>query len=177
MILYTHNNKLLKINNKFVEKYVPPDPMAPVQIGTQIWSSKNLAIDDGGEGIYTVERTYGDITVLEHYYTLAAARRVASSIEGWHLPTTTEWETLIAFTGAQSNGKVLKSTIGWTNPSYAGTDNYGFCAYPAGQRWYGYGELVQFRSTPYDCAQSNSGGWYLSSTQDDVPIPVRLIKD
>lgn len=177
MILYTHNNKLVKINNKFVEKYIPPDPMAPVQIGTQIWSGKNLAIDDGGEGIYTVERTYGDITVLEHYYTKAAAIRVANTVEGWHLPTKDEWETLISFTGANPNGKVLKSTVGWTDPTRAGTDDYGFCAYPAGQRWYGYGELAQFRTTTYNSPMSNSGGWYFSSVVDDVPVPVRLVKD
>jgi uncharacterized protein (TIGR02145 family) len=51
--------------------------------------------------------------------------------EGWHVPSTTECDTLSnAVGGASTAGKVLKSTTDWTDG--AGTDNYGFTALPAG---------------------------------------------
>ncbi len=64
--LYTLNNKLVMINNKFIQKYEAPDPPTPpgptfdeVTIGNQTWMAKNLAIDDGQGGIYTHTMNYG----------------------------------------------------------------------------------------------------------------------
>ena len=59
---------------------------------------------------------------------------------GWHLPDSTEWNTLFDAVGGQSTaGKMLKSTSGW-NDSGNGTDAFGFSALPAGYRldngWY-----------------------------------------
>ncbi len=54
--------------------------------------------------------------------------------EGWHLPTTAEFETLFTAVGGQlTAGKMLKSTSGW-NSSGNGTDTYAFSALPAGYR-------------------------------------------
>jgi len=54
--------------------------------------------------------------------------------EGWHLPTSAEFETLFTAVGGQSMaGKMLKSTSGW-NSSGNGTDVYSFSALPAGRR-------------------------------------------
>lgn len=51
--------------------------------------------------------------------------------EGWHVPTTTEWNTLAtAVGGASTAGTKLKSTTGWS--SGAGTDDFGLTVYPAG---------------------------------------------
>ena len=51
---------------------------------------------------------------------------------GWHLPDTTEWNTLFATVGGiESAGKALKFTEGWRNGGY-GTDEYGFSAIPVG---------------------------------------------
>ena len=51
---------------------------------------------------------------------------------GWHLPDTTEWNTLFATVGGiESAGKVLKFTEGWRNGGN-GTDEYGFSAIPVG---------------------------------------------
>lgn len=60
------------------------NPIA-VTIGNQVWTATNLAIDDGGEGIYKNPENN------EVYYTWEAAIRVAKTIPGWHLPTTLEW--------------------------------------------------------------------------------------
>ena len=61
--------------------------------------------------------------------------------EGWHLPTQTEWDTLITAVGGRSavpeirntTGKKLKSTSGWYySDGENGTDDYSFTALPAG---------------------------------------------
>lgn len=107
----------------------PVPPSDEVQIGNQIWKTKNLAIDDGQGGIYTYTVNYGQGDVVEYYYTWDAANRVANSISGWHLPTTNEWSTLSTTVGGVGN--TLKSTYGWDNDGN-GTDDYGFTALPAG---------------------------------------------
>lgn len=56
-----------------------------VKIGDQVWMSKNLAIDDGGEGIFYNPKN------KEYYYTWDATVRIAKAIPGWHLPSVDEW--------------------------------------------------------------------------------------
>jgi uncharacterized protein (TIGR02145 family) len=69
--------------------------------------------------------------------------------EGWHLPTKTEFETLVTNVGGESTaGKMLKATNGWDSNGN-GTDVFGFSAFPAGLcNIYGYfhyaGEVACF---------------------------------
>lgn len=135
--IYTAQGKVLKntATDKWLIKSVtPPTPPVPVfdevTIGSQTWMSKNLAIDDGGEGIYTQTVNYGQGDVVEYYYTWEAAVRIAASIPGWHLPSLEEFQTLRDFAGGYSlAGTPLKATYGWT---VTGSDTYGFTALPAG---------------------------------------------
>ena len=54
--------------------------------------------------------------------------------EGWHLPDTTEWNTLISYVGGgRYAGEKLVSYIGMYD--YSGTDDFGFSAFPAGERY------------------------------------------
>lgn len=54
--------------------------------------------------------------------------------EGWHLPDTTEWNSLLSAVGGKSiAGIMLKSTSGWVDAGN-GTDDYGFSALSAGGR-------------------------------------------
>lgn len=62
-----------------------------VKIGDQVWTARNLDIDDGGEGIYHLNG--------ETYYTWDAAVRVCGKLNGWHLPTNKEWDKLIKTCG------------------------------------------------------------------------------
>ena len=106
----------------------PAEDFAPktVKIGNQIWMNKNLAIDDGGDGI-TINQETG-----EHYYTWDAAKRVAEKIKGWHLPTIAEWDFLAANAGGREVcGNKLKAVSGWDDDGN-GTDDFGFSALPAG---------------------------------------------
>jgi len=58
---------------------------------------------------------------------------------GWHLPSMAEWLELKDFLKNNGHflreGKALKSTSGWADDGN-GTDDYGFCALPGGQRGY-----------------------------------------
>ena len=119
--------------------FAPAEDFAPktVKIGNQIWMNKNLAIDDGGDGI-TINKETG-----EHYYTWDAAKRVAEKIKGWHLPTIAEWDFLAANAGGREVcGNKLKAASGWDDDGN-GTDDFGFSVLPAG---YYYGSVYFFGS-------------------------------
>jgi uncharacterized protein (TIGR02145 family) len=125
-----------------------------VTIGSQTWMSKNLAFDDGQSGIYTQTVNYGQGSVTEYYYTWEAAVRIAASIDGWHLPTWDECDTLCTTVGSPSGTK-LKSTYGWSSGN--GTDNYGFTALPSG---------VYYQGTFYDFSTWTS--FWTSSKSTDI---------
>ena len=139
--MIVHNGNIVVNNGRWIIPPVPPVPPTPpgpsfdeVTIGTQTWMSKNLAIDDGGEGIKTYDFTNDPVLSslgIQYYYTKEAAQRVANSIEGWHLPLVAEWQTLINYIGQPQAGTKLKSTFGWYNNGN-GTDDYGFNALPVG---------------------------------------------
>ena len=152
-----------------------------VKIGDQIWMNKNLAIDDGGDGI-TINKETG-----EHYYTWDAAKRVAEKIKGWHLPTIAEWDFLVANAGGREVcGNKLKAASGWDDDGN-GTDDFGFSALPAGNyngSFYILGSNANFwTATEYDSSSAyyrnfNTGAsmdsdYYYKSGQ----YSVRLVKD
>ena len=133
-----------------------------VTIGTQTWMSKNLAIDDGGEGISTVTVNYGHGDVVEYHYTWDAAVRVAASVTGWHLPTKEEFDALVSYVGSNSATK-LKSTYGWSN-NYNGTDQFGFTALPAGN---GSSYVYFWSSTTYSSSEAYAR-MLISYMRDDL---------
>lgn len=125
--IYKSGNSLLTLGGKLIGK--KKSPMRAVQIGDQIWTSLNMNIDDGGDGINVAIVTYdGTNFFKEYFYTWAAAVRVAATVNGWHLPSLAEYDTLISYLGSSTAGKQLKDTVYWN-----GTDTVGFHALPAGQ--------------------------------------------
>ena len=130
-----------------------------VQIGDQLWIDENLdykfaydggTLPIGASGTPSTpaawyygndEATYGvdgnKYGLLYNWYAAKYLEDNKSTLlpEGWHVPSTTDWDTLAnTVGGASTAGTVLKSATGWTNG--AGTDDYGFGALPAG-RYYG----------------------------------------
>ncbi|WP_290737300.1 fibrobacter succinogenes major paralogous domain-containing protein [Fibrobacter sp. UBA3718] len=127
-----------------------------VTIGTQTWMAENLNYESVKSFCYKDSAEY--CTKYGRLYNWAAAMDSAGTWstngeicgfrtlclptypvrgvcpEGWHLPTTTEWHTLIAAVGESDEGKILRSTSGW-NAARNGTDAYSFSVLPAG---YGY---------------------------------------
>lgn len=117
---FTMPRSNVTISAVFVEAVVEE-----VTIGTQTWKTYNLDIDDGLEGIVTVN---GNV-----YYTQPAAIRVAATVDGWHLPSQTEFNTLMSYVGSDDNARKLASTTGWLGGGgQQGTDEYGFNALPLG---------------------------------------------
>lgn len=200
MAIYTTNNKIWKLDNKWVNKPDPVPPFNTVTIGSQIWSKPNLAVDDGGEGIARFEHVIVNSVDLgpQYYYTYDAALRVANTIPGWHLPSYEEWNTLINTVGGHNNNPALKlksSDSSWGNK--AGTDDYGFTMLPCRFATYDseLGEVVlaDYRMDPiaefYTSSALSSGRTYFVTQYNGVDIyntsdmnydyymTIRLIKD
>jgi uncharacterized protein (TIGR02145 family) len=138
-------------------------PSDEVQIGNQIWKTTYLAIDDG-QG----EIDYNETTGL-YYYTTASANRVASSIDGWHLPTKEELDTL------RSN---ISSNAGIISVNDGGTNIYGLDLRLAGMKYGGYGYIGTYgfiMTTTYLWSFGLSSSQYYSSSVRQGNV--RLIKD
>lgn len=192
--IYTVNNKVLKnsANDKWLTKKEAP-VIEEITIGNQIWMAKNLSIDDGGEGISTRELTNvnGYNLGTQYYYTEAAAARIANSIEGWHLPTQAEIETMTNYIYS-SAGLKLKSTYAWSDyngNSGNGTDIYGFCALPVSlypvNQYLPDGQYAYFwTSTSYNASnyydfelQYSAKTLAFGNRSSSSKLSVRLIKD
>ena len=113
----------------------------------------------------------------------------SSLFPGWHVATRDDFDTLITYAGGTSvAGKKLKSTDGWNNQGWAGTDDYGFDGKPAGQglpfaQVGAYCEFWTSTSTSnpaYKWYKQISGlydGVYENNTALSAEFPVRLVKD
>lgn len=117
-----------------------------VKIGTQLWMAENLSSRlgfalgtnanvpscsyyDGDESTYG---KYGLLYNGRSLFYLSSASYKANYFPDWHVPSTSEINQLLTFTG--SSATALKSATEWN-----GTDDYGFNALPSG--YYGAGAL------------------------------------
>ena len=110
----------------------------------------------------------------------------ADLIPGWHVPSTTEWDALTTAVGGANNaGTVLKSTTEWN--SGAGTDAYGFTAFPAGSYYGSFGNLGSY-SYFWTSTEYNSSNAYIRRLDTDTSLvsnysiktygySVRLVRD
>lgn len=130
------------------------DPFPTVKIGDQIWQAQDLDIDDGGSGIAKIDISYsGTFYKTVTYYTYSAASRIADTIPGWHIPTYSEFQTLLST--VSNNQKALTSTdMGW------GTNTSGFNAIVATAQ----NEMPTTSTTSKNLNKSNGVCYYLSSS-------------
>lgn len=142
-----------------------------VQIGNQLWLAENLdyKFEVGGRQIpigvsktpstpsawyyNNEEKTYGvngnKYGLLYNWHAVKYLEDNKSTLlpEGWHVPTTEEWDTLMNAVGGNSiAGTKLKSITGWDSGN--GDDSYGFTAFPSG-----------FYYGSFDYLGSNAGFW------------------
>jgi len=135
-----------------------------VKIGYQVWMIENLNVDrfQNGDLIPEAktaeewqnagnneqpawcfynndpknEEKYGK---LYNWYAVNDPRGLAPS--GWHIPTYSDWSQLCYFLGGENSaGKKIKSIEGWkswNSINTNGSDDFGFCAFPSGYRYYG----------------------------------------
>lgn len=159
-----------------------------VKIGTQVWMVENLKVlryrngdsipnifvdnswDYSTTGAYrdyldnsSNGNTYGH---LYNWYAVADSRKIAPV--GWHVPTRTEWTTLIDYLGgSELAGAKLKETklAHWTNPNTGATNASGFTALPGGAWALGFfggiGEDATWW-TATDWSQSGAYYWWVN---------------
>jgi uncharacterized protein (TIGR02145 family) len=144
-----------------------------IKIGSQIWMAENLRATyfqngavipyapsttqwsqvSGPAYCYYANQSVAGYGALFNWYAVSDLRNIAPP--GWHVPTLTEWQTLINNTGGISNaGRTLKHSSSGFWPAGAGTNNYGFGAVPGGERM--------------DVLYQDKGvfGYYWTSTRD-----------
>ena len=148
-----------------------------VEIGGQCWFAENLRTTTYADGTAIPEVTENSIWVglstgarcnygndtgnVETYGRLynwyAATDTSGLCPSGWHVPTDGEWTDLENYISSQGfsgiEGAALKASSGW-NSGGNGTDDFGFSAFPGGNRCWIYGE---FSSAGYN------GEWWSSS--------------
>lgn len=130
-----------------------------VTIGSQVWMAENLRTTrySNGDTIGTTspatldisnetepkyqwvfENNQSDLPVYGRLYTWYAttdSRGIAP--EGWHIPTDSEWTTLINFLGGENvaGGKLKEAgTVHWKSPNTGATNESGFTGLPGGSR-------------------------------------------
>ena len=116
-----------------------------VKIGSQTWMAPNLNYETKDSRCY--KNDYHNCSKYGQFYTWDDAKK--SCPAGWHLPDTTEWNTLFTSVGGRlTASKYLKSTSGWKtckNWCWAngnGSDDYGFSVLPVD----GWGDNREFGS-------------------------------
>lgn len=127
-----------------------------VKIGTQIWMAENLkttkyndgtSINFTSSGYEWLSQTSGAYCWMQDdsyykniygaYYNWYAVNTGKLAPKGWHVPTETEWLTLINYLGGTSvaGGKMKQTgTSLWYYPNTGATNEIGFTALPAGYR-------------------------------------------
>ena len=110
-----------------------------VKIGSQIWMAENL--NYGTENSYCYDNNVANCSKYGRFYTWAAAMTACPS--GWHLPSKSEWETLIIAAGGVTEKVGPEGVVGlegltrtYTQELTSGdsTDAFGFSALPATYR-------------------------------------------
>jgi uncharacterized protein (TIGR02145 family) len=157
---------------------------ATVIIGTQEWMAENLRTTrySNGNSISNVtdqttwlnltsgswchynndsqyENPYGK---LYNYYVANDTRNVCPN--GWHVPSITEWDTLVSFLGGESVAGTKMKSVGtqyWQSPN-SGTNESGFNGLPGGNRS---GNFLSLGVWGYwwSSTEFNSGGAWLYS--------------
>jgi uncharacterized protein (TIGR02145 family) len=128
-----------------------------VRIGSQVWMAENLKTTKYNDGTVIPNVTDGTAWTalttgaycdynntpgnsntygkLYNFYTVVDARKLCPT--GWHVPSDTEWTTLITYLGGDSvvGGKLKETgTTHWNTPNTGATNETGFTALPGGYR-------------------------------------------
>ena len=150
-----------------------------VTIGTQTWMAQNLNYRNTSGKADTVGVCYNDwlsnCTTYGRLYTWSEVMAGTSSSaanpsgvqgvcpSGWHVPSDTEWGTLVAYVGRDSARVNLSSTSKWDSCKSCtwthgnGTDKYGFSVLPAGNHTYDDGPFVNFGNSSFFWSSTESG--------------------
>jgi len=113
---------------------ITPCSGGTVKIGTQTWQKCNLNVVPSTGISKCYDNDESNCDKYGRLYDWETANTVCPS--GWHLPSDSDWQTLVDFVGGKDvAGKKLKAKIGW-NGNGNGEDTYGFSALPGGDGFY-----------------------------------------
>jgi len=168
---------------------VPPDIVyCEIAIGTQIWMCKNWDSNYPGSKVYNDDEA--NRSIYGGLYTWDMVFSNGFCPIGWHIPTITEWSTLINFLGgAAVTGGHLKEigTTHWDTPNTGADNTSHFTALGSGYFYsyyfQGLGLTANFWAGP-----AYGGGTYIRLNNSDATVlqsyinqaaflSVRLIKD
>ena len=152
------SNEETKTQNNTASRPTVPVMANEVQIGNQIWMTKNLNVSRyrNGDPIPQVQQSeaiewenlttgawcyfksgnvIADVRIhgkLYNWYAVNDPRGLAPV--GYHIPTEAEWDTLINFLGGGNvaGGKVKAISPLWRSPNEGATNTSGFTAVPGG---------------------------------------------
>jgi uncharacterized protein (TIGR02145 family) len=191
IVACSEENNSNSTNQNLSRPRIPILDNSQVQIGNQIWMTKNLNVERyrNGDIIPQVQnpnqwsnlttgawcyyanqtsngRVYGK---LYNGYAILDPRGIAP--EGWHVPSNSEIDTLLTFLDWNAGGK-LKSTLLWNPPNLGADNSTRFSALPSGGRTSFSGEFFYINfagyfwtSTPISSTNMNHLALY--SDQDD----------
>lgn len=143
-----------------------------VQIGAQRWMAENLRLALKGSYCYEGKEyncdKYGRLynwamaRMLVDYYNNRSIKKIKQITQihdicptGWHIPSNKEWKIMKAYVGKTGKsdgvGISLKSSENWDRELRlpAGSDEFGFGAIPAGERYYGGNYMDQGASAQF----------------------------
>jgi len=176
-----------------------------VKIGTQTWMAQNLNYQVDSSWCYANDSAhcakYGRLyqwasamglsdTYLSSYWAGDTVDHQGACPSGWHVPTVSEIDTLLAYVGADSSARLLRSTTGWDSAN--GIDRYGFDATTTGIRYDNTGDFGEVGDLWTATGVSGStwertawGVWINNNTQKASPstiykdygIAVRCLKN
>lgn len=133
------------------------NPYQEVVIGAQTWLKPNLKTTRYNDGVsisnITNSNTWGNLSTgarsyysndsttnapiygaLYNWYAVNTGKLCPT---GYHIPTETEWNTLISYLGGSSvaGGKLKETgTLHWASPNTGATDDFDYTALPGGFR-------------------------------------------
>ncbi len=99
-----------------------------VKNGTQTWMAENFAFKPSSGEFWAYNNDTTNVAIYGYLYSWETAQTIAPA--GWHLPSQTEWETLVSFLGGSdaAYAKLLEAgTVHWGSPNSA-TNISGFTA-------------------------------------------------
>ncbi|NHM08203.1 hypothetical protein G4D82_13310 [Flavobacterium sp. CYK-4] len=156
------SNEENKTQNQVAARPTVPVMANEVQIGNQIWMTKNLNVSRyrNGDPIPQVQdpNQWGSLTTgawcyygnntsvgmkygkLYNWYAVHDPRGLAPI--GWHIPSYLEWNVLGSYLGNLGGGKLKEmGTMHWEMPNTDASNITGFTGLPGGYR-YGFGDFV-----------------------------------
>jgi len=150
-----------------------------VTIGSQIWMKENLRttkysngdpipeITSGTEWMNLISGAYCNYNndpgfadtygLLYNWHTVKDPKNICP--DGWHVPSDSEWTTLIDFLEGEdvAGGKLKeKGTAHWISPNTGATDSYGFTALPSGYRLAGIFNQPGYYAVWWSSTEKNS---------------------